>query len=71
MTQQSSPFYTEDHDSYREVVRQFTEKEITPNVHQWDLDGEVPVTCTGPPVPSACLVTGSMRSTAVTVSGTP
>lgn len=42
MTKPSSPFYTEDHESYREVVRQFTEKEITPNVHQWDLDGEVP-----------------------------
>ncbi|MEM7324113.1 MAG: acyl-CoA dehydrogenase family protein [Actinomycetota bacterium] len=42
MTDASSPFYTEDHESYREVVRQFTEKEITPNAHQWDLDGEVP-----------------------------
>jgi acyl-CoA dehydrogenase len=42
MTQQSSPFYTDDHDAYRDVVRQFTEKEIAPNTHQWDLDGEVP-----------------------------
>ena len=42
MTQQSSPFYTDDHAAYREVVRQFTEKEIAPNTHQWDLDGEVP-----------------------------
>jgi len=38
----SSPFYTEDHHSYLDVVRQFTENEITPNAHQWDLDGEVP-----------------------------
>jgi acyl-CoA dehydrogenase len=42
MTKTSSPFYTEDHESYRDVVRQFTEKEITPNVHEWDLAGEVP-----------------------------
>ncbi len=38
----SSPFYNEDHEAYREVVRQFTEKEITPNVHEWDVVGEVP-----------------------------
>jgi len=42
MTAASSPFYTDDHHAYREVVRQFTEKEITPNVHEWDLAGEVP-----------------------------
>jgi acyl-CoA dehydrogenase len=38
----SSPFYTDDHEAYRDVVRQFTENEILPHVHQWDLDGEVP-----------------------------
>jgi acyl-CoA dehydrogenase len=42
MTVVSSPFYTDDHHAYREVVRQFTEKEIAPNVHEWDLAGEVP-----------------------------
>ncbi len=42
MTQPSSPFYNDDHESYRQVVRQFTAKEITPNVHEWDLAGEVP-----------------------------
>lgn len=42
MTQASSPFYTDDHRSYGDVVRQFTEKEITPHVHEWDLAGEVP-----------------------------
>ncbi len=40
--QVSSPFFTEDHDSYRQVVRQFTENEITPFVHEWDVAGEVP-----------------------------
>ncbi len=38
----SSPFYTDDHDAYRQVVRQFTAKEIAPYVHEWDLAGEVP-----------------------------
>ena len=38
----SSPFYSDEHEAYREVVRQFTEKEIAPNVHEWDLAGEVP-----------------------------
>ncbi|MEM8924514.1 MAG: acyl-CoA dehydrogenase family protein [Actinomycetota bacterium] len=38
----SSPFYNDDHDAYRQVVRQFTENEITPHVHEWDLAGEVP-----------------------------
>lgn len=42
MSQVSSPFYTEDHEAYRQVVRQFTEKEITPFVHEWDEAGEVP-----------------------------
>lgn len=38
----SSPFYTDDHDAYRAVVRQFTASEITPHVHEWDVAGEVP-----------------------------
>lgn len=38
----STPFYNEDHEAFRTVVRQFTEKEITPNAHEWDLAGEVP-----------------------------
>jgi len=42
MTKVSSPFYTDEHHAYREVVRQFTEKEIAPHVHEWDLAGEVP-----------------------------
>lgn len=42
MTTVSSPFYTEDHHAYRKVVRSFTEKEIAPHVHEWDLAGEVP-----------------------------
>ncbi|MEL7155923.1 MAG: acyl-CoA dehydrogenase family protein [Actinomycetota bacterium] len=42
MTTVSSPFYNEDHEAYRQVVRQFTQNEITPYVHEWDEAGEVP-----------------------------
>ncbi len=42
MSKVSSPFYNDDHDAYRQVVRQFTEKEITPFAHEWDEAGEVP-----------------------------
>lgn len=42
MTTVSSPYYNEDHDAYRQVVRQFTANEITPYVHEWDIAGEVP-----------------------------
>jgi acyl-CoA dehydrogenase len=38
----SSPFFTDEHQAYRDVVRAFTEKEIAPHVHEWDLAGEVP-----------------------------
>ncbi len=38
----SSPFYTEDHEAYRQVVRAFTQAEIAPHVHEWDVAGEVP-----------------------------
>ncbi|WP_022720854.1 acyl-CoA dehydrogenase family protein [Rhodopseudomonas sp. B29] len=31
-----SPFYTEDHHAFREVVRRFVHKEIEPFAHQWD-----------------------------------
>ncbi len=43
MTQVSTPFFNDDHLAFAEVVRQFTEKEITPFVHEWDLAGEVPL----------------------------
>ena len=37
-----SPFYTAEHEAYREVVRRFVEKEIEPYAHQWDEAGEFP-----------------------------
>ena len=38
----ASPFYTAEHDAYREVVRRFVEKEIEPYAHEWDEAGEFP-----------------------------
>jgi acyl-CoA dehydrogenase len=38
----ASPFYTAEHEAYREVVRRFVEKEITPFAHEWDEAGGFP-----------------------------
>ncbi|MGO9004615.1 MAG: acyl-CoA dehydrogenase family protein [Beijerinckiaceae bacterium] len=38
----SSPFYTPDHESFRDVVRRFVDKEIAPFAHAWDEAGEFP-----------------------------
>src|SRR5260221_6246197 len=38
----ASPFYTAEHESYREVVRRFVEKEIEPYAHEWDEAGGFP-----------------------------
>ncbi len=40
--QVSTPFFTEDHDAFRSVLRDFVQKEITPNAHEWDEAGEFP-----------------------------
>lgn len=37
-----SPFYTAEHDAFREMMRRFVEKEITPFAHEWDEAGEFP-----------------------------
>ena len=37
-----SPFYDESHEAWRETVRRFVEREITPNVDAWDDAGEFP-----------------------------
>ena len=37
-----SPFYTGEHEAFREVMRRFVEKEIEPYAHQWDEAGEFP-----------------------------
>src|SRR5258705_10494240 len=37
-----SPFYTAEHEAYRDVVRRFVEKEIEPYAHEWDEAGGFP-----------------------------
>jgi acyl-CoA dehydrogenase len=37
-----SPFFTEEHEAFRAVVRRFVAKEIEPFASQWDEDGEFP-----------------------------
>jgi acyl-CoA dehydrogenase len=37
-----SPFYTAEHEAFREVVRRFVEREIEPYAHDWDEAGEFP-----------------------------
>ncbi len=37
-----SPFYTEEHEAFRAVVRRFVAKEIEPFAHDWDEAGEFP-----------------------------
>ena len=37
-----SPFYTEEHEAFRNVLRRFVQKEIEPNAHKWDEAGEFP-----------------------------
>ena len=37
-----SPFYTADHEAFRDVVRRFTQTEIEPFAHEWDEAGTFP-----------------------------
>lgn len=37
-----SPFYTAEHEAFREVMRRFVAKEIEPYAHEWDEAGEFP-----------------------------
>lgn len=37
-----SPFYTAEHDAFRDVMRRFVETEISPFAHEWDEAGEFP-----------------------------
>ena len=34
--------YTEDHEAFRQTVRQFLQKEVAPNAAQWAENGIVP-----------------------------
>src|SRR5665213_2100042 len=37
-----SPFYTRDHEAFRDVMRSFVSREIEPYASQWDEAGEFP-----------------------------
>jgi acyl-CoA dehydrogenase len=37
-----SPFYTAEHEAFRDVMRRFVEREIEPFAHEWDEAGEFP-----------------------------
>ena len=36
------PVFREDHEQFRDQVRRFIEREITPNLHTWEKAGIVP-----------------------------
>src|SRR5437899_13099441 len=38
----ANPFYTSEHEAFREVMRRFVAREIEPYAHQWDEEGEFP-----------------------------
>jgi acyl-CoA dehydrogenase len=38
----NSPFYTAEHEAFRQVMRRFVAKEIEPYAHEWDEAGEFP-----------------------------
>lgn len=40
--QRVSPYYTEDHEAFRDQVRRFVARELAPNIDEWDEAGEVP-----------------------------
>jgi acyl-CoA dehydrogenase len=37
-----SPYYNESHEAVAQSVRKFVEREITPNIDRWELEGELP-----------------------------
>jgi acyl-CoA dehydrogenase len=41
-TRVHSPFYTADHEAFRDVMRRFVSREIEPYAHEWDEAGEFP-----------------------------
>ena len=41
-TRPQNPFYTAEHEAFRDVMRRFVTKEIEPYAHEWDEAGEFP-----------------------------
>ena len=42
MSTTQSYYFNEEHESFRQTIRQFLEKEAIPNIDQWELDGKIP-----------------------------
>lgn len=38
-----APYFTEEHEALRKVIRRFVEKEVAPYVEKWEKDGEFPI----------------------------
>ncbi|MDH3306686.1 MAG: acyl-CoA dehydrogenase family protein [Acidimicrobiia bacterium] len=43
MPEPGSPFFSEDHASFRSVVRSYVENELNPHVESWETDGMMPL----------------------------
>ena len=54
--------YTEDHEAFRDTVRQFVGKEIVPYIPEWEAAGIVPASCTRRPQKLASTACRSPRS---------
>ena len=39
--QRRSPYYTEEHEAFRDTMRRFVKKEIEPNAARWDEAGGI------------------------------
>ena len=40
----SSPYFTEEHDLFRQTVRSFIEQEVVPHANEWETQGRIPNT---------------------------
>lgn len=38
-----APYFTEEHEALRKVIRRFVEKEVAPHIEKWEKDGEFPI----------------------------
>ena len=62
--------FTSEHDAFRDMVRAFIAKEITPYHEQWERDGMVSRDVWRPRAGPGCSASTSTRSTAAAASPT-
>lgn len=58
----ATPFYSNDHESFRTQVRRFVEREISPHVEAWETAGELPRELHRKAAESGCLQVGFPES---------